>query len=93
MNRKLFRKRLQENWVKVIVTRVQTTKSQWLLSSDTDDLEHYTEMVKWCNDTGMTDEDCIHRFMDGPGVRDRHTKEFLFRTEKLASMFILKWKI
>lgn len=93
MNRKLFRKRLQENWVKVIVNRVQTNNSKWSVSSGTDDLEHYTEMVKWCNDTGMTDEDCIHRFMNGPGVRNRHTKEFLFRTEKHASMFILKWKI
>ena len=93
MNRKLFRKRLQENWVKVIVNQVQTNNSRWLASSGTDDLEHYTEMVKWCNDTGMTNEDCIHRFMNGPGVRDRHTKEFLFRTEKHASMFILKWKI
>jgi len=93
MNRKLFRKRLQENWVKVVVNRVQTNNSQWMATSVTNDHEHYTEMVKWCNDTGMTDEDCIHRFMNGPGVRNRHTKEFLFRTEKHASMFILKWKI
>ena len=92
MNRKLFRKRLQENWVKVVVDPIQTSR-RWAAVSTVEDLNHYNEMVEWCTNSGMSDNDYIHRFMKGPGVRDLHTKEFLFRDPKHASMFILKWKM
>lgn len=95
--KKRFRKMVREGWTVIQLDRANL----WNWSKDKDidlawgDGAHYRQIRTWCNSTFAKDE-WEGRMLQNTWWKDTSntvvTKEFAFKNEQDATVFVLKWK-